>query len=73
MNLYTSRGDGNNSPDCSKIHSKTEIHLFTLQGDGKSLGVTVTLPALSDIIISTSRGDFFENFENSLDTASRKC
>lgn len=26
-----------------------------------------------DINLSTSRGDFFENFENSLDTASRKC
>ena len=26
-----------------------------------------------DINLYTSRGDFFENFENSLDTASRKC
>lgn len=26
-----------------------------------------------DINLYTSQGDFFENFENSLDTASRKC
>ena len=75
INLSTLRGDGNVHVQSSYPSFRLgDINLSTSRGDGNQFqGNFDAITNSFDINLITSQGDFFENFENSIDTASRKC
>ena len=72
-NLYTSRGDGNLQSSLNRSTILRYKPIYLERGRKLEFLPISVCELYFDINLYTSRGDFFENFENSLDTASRKC